>query len=218
MGNNLCYSKIEQESNLTQIICLYKLNECNIYLTIGKIENESVDCLVQEEDQFKKFPVQYKQETNDKDCTFIKSTNKNSKSYIFVLLKNKLNGNGQNHNDGEKQKLYEIIQDALKIADESLMKSIAFPVFLIKDYTTSATIMLMAIKIFIVEQICQRLTKIYIILNSVEQVSSFRWVFQQVFDIRKSQNTYESSINQDWELKTTQLLNQNIQIVKSSIP
>ncbi|CAK69244.1 unnamed protein product (macronuclear) [Paramecium tetraurelia] len=218
MGNNFCYSKIDQESTISQLICLQKLNECNVYLTIGKIENEAVDCMVQENDQFQKFPVPCKFQTNDNTYNFIKSTEKNSKNYIQVLLKNYVNGAGQNHNEGEKQKLYEIIQDVLKIADERQMRSIAFPVFLIKDYTTSATIMLMAIKIFIVEQICQRLTKIYIILNSIEQVSSFKWVFSQVFDIRKSQRLYDSSINEDWELRTTELLNQNVQIVKSSMP
>ncbi|CAK57206.1 unnamed protein product (macronuclear) [Paramecium tetraurelia] len=230
MGNNFCYSKSGMQSTMSQLLCQQRLNGCDVILTAGNIEKEQVDCIVQPTDeQFSNVPQTDKPTfipTNG-NCIFVGSTKKNKKNYILAVVQETNEISIQDQQDEERQLIYETIQNCLKMvsihlnqANARQMRSVAFPVFQQKDHTTSATIMIMAIKLFINEQKSDSVNKIFITLNQIEQVSTFKWVFQQVFeqlDQIKSKS-YSSSINTTFmdEYKSIRQIQQ--QTVKEGTP
>ncbi|CAD8124370.1 unnamed protein product [Paramecium sonneborni] len=223
MGNNFCYTKSGMQSTISQLLCEQKFNGCQVLLTAGNIENESVDCIVLPTDQkFSNVPQNDKPTfiPSNGNCIFVGSTKKNKKNYILAVVQENNEMSFQDQQDEERQLIYETIQNSLKMANARQMRSIAFPVFQSKDHTTSATIMIMAIKLFISEQKSDTVTRICITLNQIEQVSSFKWVFQQVFEQHnqgKSQS-YSSTINPTFmeEYKSIRLIQQ--QVIKEGTP
>ncbi|CAD8206106.1 unnamed protein product [Paramecium pentaurelia] len=223
MGNNFCYSKSGMQSTMSQLLCEQKFNGCDVILTAGNIENELVDCIVQPTDQqFSNVPQNDKPSfipTNG-NCIFVGSTKKNKKNYILAVVQENNELCIQDQYDEERQLIYESIQNCLKMANARQIRSIAFPVFQSKDHTTSATIMIMAIKLYIIEQKLNSVTKIFISLNQIEQVASFKWVFQQIFEQYNStkSKSYSSTINPTFmdEYKSIRLIQQVA--VKESTP
>ncbi|CAD8206295.1 unnamed protein product [Paramecium octaurelia] len=210
MGNNFCYSKSGMQSTMSQLLCQQRLNGCDVILTAGNIEKELVDCIVQPTDeQFSNVPQTDKPTfipTNG-NCIFVGSTKKNKKNYILAVVQETNEISIQDQQDEERQLIYETIQNCLKMANARQMKSIAFPVFQQKDNTTSATIMIMAIKLFITEQKSDSVNKIFITLNQV---------FEQLNQIKSK--SYSSSINTTFmdEYKSIRQIQQ--QTVKEGTP
>ncbi|CAD8201246.1 unnamed protein product [Paramecium pentaurelia] len=200
MGNNLCYQTGERSSLFPQLLLKYEMGNCEIVLTAGPVENEDVECLViptdSEYTNIKQNDRPNFKQVNEK-CVFV-AGNKKRKSQILAIVIDKNFSIKNDDGENEKQTIYATVQEALRLAEQKLMKSVGFPVFQSKDYTTSATIMLMAIKLSLTEQKIKSLKRIAITLDHIEQVSSFKWVFQQVFkgsEQLKHSRTYSSSIN-----------------------
>ncbi|CAD8098251.1 unnamed protein product [Paramecium primaurelia] len=204
MGNNLCYQTGERSSQFPQLLLKYEVGNCEIALTAGPVENEDVECLViptdQEYSNIKQSDKPTFAQLNGK-CVFV-AARKKQKNQILAVVIDKETVLNSDKSDDEKQTIYEAVQEALKIAEQKQMKSIGFPVFTSKDHTTSATIMLMAIKLSVTEQKIKSLKRIVITLDHIEQVSSFKWVFQQVFKGNQQvahSRTYSSSIMEQME-------------------
>ncbi|CAD8105483.1 unnamed protein product [Paramecium primaurelia] len=200
MGNNLCFQTGERSSQFPQLLLKYEIGNCEIALTAGPVENEDVECLVIPTDSgytnIKQSDRPSFKQINEK-CVFVAGSKKR-KSQIFAVVMDKNYSVKNDDGEDEKQTIYATVQEALRLAEQKQMKSVGFPVFESKDHTTSATIMLMAIKLTITEQKIKSLKRIAITLDHIEQVSSFKWVFQQVFkgseQLRYSR-AYSSSIN-----------------------
>ncbi|CAD8125137.1 unnamed protein product [Paramecium sonneborni] len=200
MGNKLCYQNGESSSQFPQLLLKQEIEDCEIALTAGPVEYENVECLVIPTDSgyanLKQSDRPNFKQINHK-CIFVAGSKK-QKSKILAVVIDKNYSSKNDDEDDEKQTIYATIQEALKLAEQKQIRSVGFPVFESKDHTTSATIMLMAIKLCLTEQRIKSLKRVVITLDHIEQVSSFKWVFQQVFKgnqkIRYSR-TYSSSIN-----------------------
>ncbi|CAD8118362.1 unnamed protein product [Paramecium sonneborni] len=204
MGNNLCSQTGEISSQFPQLLLKYEIGNCEISLTAGPVENEIVECLVIPTDsQYSNIKESERPtftQLNGK-CVFV-SSKKKQKSKILAVVIDQESIVSSDKSDDEKQTIYQAVQEALKLAEQKQIRSIGFPVFISKDHTTSATIMLMAIKLSITEQKIKSLKRIVITLDHIEQVSSFKWVFQQVFKGNQpitQSRTYSSSIMEQME-------------------
>ncbi|CAD8119926.1 unnamed protein product [Paramecium sonneborni] len=200
MGNNLCYQTGERSSQFPQLLLKQDIGDCEIALTAGPVENEDVECLVIPTDSgytnLKQSDRPNFKQINEK-CVFV-AGGKKRKSQILAIVMDKNYLLKNDDGEDEKQTIYATVQEALKLAEQKQIRSVGFPVFESKDHTTSATIMLMAIKLSLTEQKIKSIKRIAITLDHIEQVSSFKWVFQQVFrgsEQLKHSRTYSSSIN-----------------------
>ncbi|KAM3143014.1 hypothetical protein pb186bvf_004832 [Paramecium bursaria] len=195
MGNNGCFSQGGQSSNFPQLIQSNTFQGCEVDLTAGNILQEDVEVIVTPTDQeYSTIPKKLKPSFIPEfgQCIFVHGQ-KNQKNLILAVVVEKQQNSIL---EEEKQKIFEAIQKSLKLSDDRELKSIAFPVFPHKDYTTCATIMLMAIKTNISEHRIQNIKRIAITLNEIEQVQPFKWVFQQVFKCgpQSPSKSYSSSI------------------------
>ncbi|CAD8208936.1 unnamed protein product [Paramecium octaurelia] len=204
MGNNLCHQTGERSSQFPQQLLKQDMGNCEIVLTAGHVENEDVECLViptdSEYSNIKQSDKPSFTQLNGK-CVFVAARKKQKNQILAVVIDKEIVLNSDKSDD-EKQTIYGAVQEALKIAEQKQMKSIGFPVFESKDNTTSATIMLMAIKLSVTEQKIKSLKRIVITLDHIEQVSSFKWVFQQVFRGNQqmaNSRTYSNSIMDQME-------------------